>query len=45
MKRKSRFIIALIAAVLTFGTLRATLGPRHFHHHGNCCQMEGRNND
>ncbi len=44
MYRRSRFIIGLIAAVVTFGGLMATMGPEHFqrawHWHPrmeNCC--------
>lgn len=30
MKRRSRFLIGFIAAAVTFATLFATAGPRHF---------------
>jgi len=33
MKKRTRFITGLAAAVITFGTLTATLGPARFHHH------------
>lgn len=37
MKRRTRFLIGMVAAALTFGTLMATVGPRHFNHHGGRC--------
>lgn len=37
MKRKPRFFIGFLAATLTFGTLMATIGPRHFRHHSHHC--------
>jgi len=44
MDRKSKFLISLSTAVITFGLLYATLGPEHFNrgHRGchrteNCC--------
>ena len=44
MYRRSRFLIGLLAAALTFGGLMATMGPDHFHramrwhhHMDNCC--------
>jgi len=38
MNRKSLFLIGFTAAAITFGTLMAIIGPRHFnafryHHH------------
>jgi hypothetical protein len=33
MKRKPRFFIGFLAAAITFGTLMATIGPRHYRHH------------
>ena len=33
MNRKPRFIIVIAAAILTFGTLMATVGPRFRHCH------------
>ncbi|MGZ3884730.1 MAG: hypothetical protein ACXVP0_11475 [Bacteroidia bacterium] len=33
MRKGSRFLIGLAAAGLTFGTLTATLGPKHFNRH------------
>jgi hypothetical protein len=35
MKRKPRFFIGFLAAAITFGTLMATIGPRHHKYH-NC---------
>jgi hypothetical protein len=37
MKRKPRFFIGFLAAAITFGTLMATIGPRHFKHHSHHC--------
>lgn len=37
MNRKSRFAIGLVTAILTFGTLMATIGPRHYNHHRGHC--------
>ena len=37
MNRKSKFLIGFAAAALTFGTLMATVGPKHFNHHGSSC--------
>ena len=37
MKRKPRFFIGFLAAAITFGTLTATIGPRHFRHHSHHC--------
>lgn len=37
MKRKPRFFIGFLAAAITFGTLMATFGPRHFRHHSHHC--------
>ncbi|SDJ80666.1 hypothetical protein SAMN05421823_101159 [Catalinimonas alkaloidigena] len=31
MRRNSRWLITLVAAVLTYGTLTAWVGPRRFH--------------
>ena len=45
MYRRSRFLIGLLAAALTFGGLMATFGPEHFHrslrwhHHMENCFM------
>lgn len=40
MNRKSTFAIGLVTALLTFGTLMATIGPRHYNHHrGHCFEM------
>jgi hypothetical protein len=38
MKRSSRFLIAFAAAALTFGSLAAFVGPRHWRQqrHGHC---------
>ncbi len=38
MKRSSRFLIAFAAAAVTFGSLTAFIGPRHWQHyrHGHC---------
>ena len=48
MTRRNKFIIGFAAAALTYGTLFATMGPRHFghrnwgkgwnhnEHHGGC---------
>lgn len=40
MKRSSEFLVALVAALITFGALTLALGPRQFgwrghHHHGH----------
>jgi hypothetical protein len=49
MKRKPRFFIGFLAAAITFGTLMATIGPRHFRHHSRhggdqkCEQSETKN--
>jgi hypothetical protein len=37
MKHKPRFFIGFLAAAVTFGTLMATIGPRHFKHHSHHC--------
>jgi hypothetical protein len=37
MKRKPRFFIGFLAAAITFGTLMATIGPRHYRHHSHHC--------
>lgn len=42
MKRKPRFFIGFLAAAVTFGTLMATLGPRHYKHHQ--CHHHSENN-
>lgn len=38
MNRGSNFLIGLVAAIITFGALTLTLGPKHAvwgrHHHG-----------
>jgi hypothetical protein len=45
MKRKPRFFIGFIAAAITFGTLMATIGPRHFKHHSHhCYEKQAENN-
>ena len=51
MSRKSRFIVGLTAAALTFGGLYATMGPDHFnggrpmcHPHHHCCMQEQQDN-
>ena len=40
MKRGTRFFVVLATSIFTFGTLMATIGPKHFeknfHRHG-CC--------
>ena len=51
MSRKSRFLVGLTAAVLTFGGLFATMGPEHFNggrplchlHEHHCCMQEENN--
>ena len=49
MKRQNRFIIALLAAGITFATLTATVGTDHWkrgyfrHHHGYYHQHEHSN--
>jgi|GEM_PF-7135413 hypothetical protein len=35
MKRKSRIIVVIATIVLTFGTLMATVGHKHFDHRFN----------
>ena len=37
MKRKPRFFIGFLAAAITFGTLMATIGQRHYRHHSHHC--------
>jgi hypothetical protein len=37
MNRKSKFIIGLSTAVITFGLLYATLGQQHFNRGHKCC--------
>lgn len=37
MKSKSKFVIGIAAAALTFGTLMATLGQENFKRHLNHC--------
>jgi hypothetical protein len=37
MKRKPRFFIGFLAAAITFGTLMATIGPRHFKNRSHHC--------
>lgn len=34
MERRKRFLIGLAAALVTFGSLMAFVGPRHYHHSG-----------
>jgi len=36
MKRRPQFLILLLTAAITFGTLMAALGPRHFNHLRHC---------
>jgi len=47
MKRSTSIFIALIMAAATFGTLRATMGPRHHghwkHRYNKCEQQEKQN--
>lgn len=38
MKRRTGFLTGIVAAAITFGTLTATMGPRHFNRHGGRCQ-------
>jgi hypothetical protein len=38
MKRKPRFFIGFLAAAITFGTLMATIGPRHYRHLSHHCK-------
>lgn len=33
MKRRTRLIVGITAAALTFGILTATIGPAGYHHH------------
>lgn len=44
MKKRTKFIIGLAAAALTFGTLTATIGQTGFRHHAkhphSCCLNE-----
>lgn len=46
MSRKSRFLVGLTVAALTFGGLFATMGPEHFNggrpmcHPHHCCIQE-----
>ena len=40
MNRKRKFFIVALSAVITFGTLMATMGPRHFKHFKGHCQSE-----
>ena len=42
MRRKGRFLAGFAAAVITFGTLWATLGPEKFNQHrcSPCHRME-----
>jgi hypothetical protein len=37
MNRKSKFLIGLSTAVITFGLLYATLGQQHFNRGHKCC--------
>jgi|GWRWMinimDraft_6_1066014.scaffolds.fasta_scaffold05377_2 hypothetical protein len=34
MKKRPRFLVGILAALLTFGGLMAFLGPRHHGHYG-----------
>lgn len=45
MKRRSGFATVIVAALITFGSLFAIAGPRHFnqhrhHHHWQHCEDE-----
>lgn len=40
MKKRPRFLVGILAALITFGGLMAFLGPRHHGHHGH----HGKNN-
>jgi hypothetical protein len=35
MKRSSNFLIAFVAAAITFGTLNLVIGPKHFEWRGH----------
>ncbi len=39
MRRKSRFIVGLVSAILTFGALKATFGHHQHRHFGSCEQQ------
>jgi hypothetical protein len=39
MKRKTSVLTTLLVAILTFGTLFATVGPRHHGGNWNCHQQ------
>jgi hypothetical protein len=41
MKRKPRFFIGFVAAIITFGSLVAFVGHRHHGHHGHSCHRAG----
>ncbi len=36
MKRSSKFILVVVAAALTFGSLTAFIGSRQWRHHRHC---------
>ena len=46
MYRRSRFLVGLAAAAITFGSLWFAMGPEHFNrghrfcHHEQCCMHE-----
>lgn len=40
MKRRPRFLVMFLTALLTFGTLMATVGPRHFRNFKQCHSTE-----
>lgn len=41
MERRNRFLIGFAAAAITFGSLMAFVGPRHFNHHGHQYRSDG----
>ncbi len=45
MKRRTKFIIGFASAALTFGTLMATIGPRHHMRHRHCCEQTQENKE
>ncbi len=40
MRKKPKFLVVLASAIITFGTLMATIGPRHFEHFKHCNPTE-----
>jgi hypothetical protein len=41
MNRKSKFLIGIVCAIITFGTLMATVGrPHYMKHFDHCHQSE-----